>query len=81
MYGNIISFIIVFLTHPGVAFNFFDPGVAGGVFQGIAVLVLSSPSDGKASFANTMSIVYWVLLAIWAYVKVQIALRGAARVA
>ena len=71
-----ITFIIVFLTHPGVAYNFFDPGVPGGIFQAAMVLLLQSPSDGKASFANTMGIVYWILLAIWAYVKVRILLAA-----
>jgi hypothetical protein len=76
MYGYLVSFILVFLTHPGVAYNFFDPGVAGGVFQGLAVLFLSAPSTGKASFSNTMSIVYWVMLGIWAYVKVRLILSA-----
>ena len=76
MYGYLTTFIIVFLTHPGVAYNFFNPGVFGGLFQGGLVLLLSAPSDGNAGFANTMTIVYWVLLAIWAYVKVQLVLRG-----
>jgi hypothetical protein len=75
MYGNVISFILVFLTHPGVAYNFFDPGIPGGLFQGFVFLLLSSPSDGKASFANTMSILYWVMLGLWAYVKVRLLLK------
>jgi hypothetical protein len=76
MYGYAITFILVFLTHPGVAYNFFDPGVPGGLFQAGAVLLLQSPSDGKASFANTMSILYWVMLGIWAYVKVRLLLAA-----
>lgn len=74
MYGYAITFIIVFLTHPGVAYNFFDPGVPGGLFQSAVVLLLQSPSDGKASFATTMSLLYWVMLGIWAYVKVRLLL-------
>jgi hypothetical protein len=76
MYGYAITFLLVFLTHPGVAYNIFDPGIPGGIFQGLFVLLLQSPSDGKASFADTMSIVYWVILGIWAYVRVRIALAG-----
>lgn len=76
MYGNIISFILIFLTHPGVAYNFFSPGIPSGLFQAVVVLVLSSPSDGKASFANTMSIIYWMLLGLWAYVRVRMALAA-----
>jgi hypothetical protein len=40
------------------------------------VLLLSSPSDGKASFSNTMAILYWVMLGLWAYVKVRLILMG-----
>lgn len=76
MYGYLITFIIVFLTHPGVAYNFFDPGVMGGLFQAAVVLMLQSPSDGKASFSNTMSIIYWIILGIWAYVKVRVMLAA-----
>ena len=76
MYGFLISFILIFLTHPGVAYNFFSPGIPGGLFQAFVVLTLSSPSDGKASFANTMAILYWCMLALWAYVKVRLALAG-----
>ena len=76
MYGFLVSFIIVFLTHPGVAYNFFDPGVPGGLFQAAMVLLLSAPSDGKASFANTMAIIYYVVLGIWADVKVRMVLAA-----
>jgi hypothetical protein len=76
MYGYATSFVIIFLTHPGVVFSFFDPGIAGGIFQAILVLMLNLPSDGKASFSYTMAIIYWVLLGIWAYVKVRLALAG-----
>jgi hypothetical protein len=76
MYGYLVSFILIFLTHPGVAYNFFDPGVAGGIAQAAIVLFLSSPSTGKASLANTMAIIYYVMLGIWAYVKVRLALAS-----
>ena len=76
MYGYATSFILIFLTHPGVAYNFFDPGIPGAIFQAIFVVILSLPSDGKAGFAYVMGIIYWVLLAIWAYVKVRLTLAG-----
>jgi hypothetical protein len=76
MYGYLLTFVIVFLTHPGVAYNFFDPGVPGGIFQGLIVLLLQSPSDGKASLSVTMSILYWIMLGIWAYVKIRLMLAG-----
>ena len=77
MFGYLITFILVFLTHPGVAYNWFDPGVGGGMFQGLLVLLLQYPSDISTGFKNAMTIVYWVLLGVWAYIKVQIALKGA----
>ena len=76
MYGYLLTFIIVFLTHPGVMYNFFDPGVPGGIFHALTVLLLQSPSDGKASFSNTMGIVYWVVLFGWAYFKVRVLLAS-----
>ena len=76
MYGYLLTFVIIFLTHPGVAYNFFDPGVPGGIFQGLVVLLLQSPSEGKASLSYTMGIIYWVLLFVWAYVKIRLLLSG-----
>jgi hypothetical protein len=73
MYGYAVSFILIFLTHPGVAYNFFDPGILGGVVQALIVLALHAPSDGRPAFASTMAILYWVMLFLWAFVKVQIA--------
>ena len=76
MYGYLITSMLIFLTHPGVAYNFFDPGIFGGLFQALTVFILQLPSDSSASFSNTMSIIYWVMLFIWAYIKVQLALRS-----
>lgn len=77
MYDYVTSFLLIFLTHPGVAYNWFEPGVFGGLFQAVVISILQSPSDMSASFATTMSIIYWVMLLVWAYVKVQLALKGA----
>jgi len=76
MYGAATSFILIFLTHPGVAYNFFDAGIMGGLFQALFVILLSAPSNAGAGVSYVMGIIYWVMLAIWAYVKVQLALRG-----
>jgi len=76
MYGYLLTFVIVFLTHPGVAYNFFDPGVPSGIFQGLFVLLLQAPSDGKVGFSYTMGIIYWILLAVWAYVKIRLLLAA-----
>jgi hypothetical protein len=78
MFGYAVSFILIFLTHPGVAYNFFDPGISGGLFQAVVISILQLPSDGRPSFALTMGFLYWLMLGIWAYVKVRLALMGAA---
>jgi hypothetical protein len=76
MYGYAVTFLIVFLTHPGVMYNFFDPGIPGGLFHAMTVLILQLPSDSSVAFASTMSIIYWLVLFIWAYIKVRAALAG-----
>jgi hypothetical protein len=76
MYGYLVSAILIFMTHPGVAYNFFDPGVPGALFQCVAVIVLSLPSTGGAGFAGTMSFLYWLMLGLWAYIKVRMTLAG-----
>jgi hypothetical protein len=73
MYGYAVSFILIFLTHPGVAYNFFSPGIWGGLFQAVFVLAMHGPSNGSPAFATTMAILYWFLLFLWAFVKVQLA--------
>lgn len=78
MFGYAVSFILIFLTHPGVAYNFFDPGIFGGLFQAVVVSILQLPSDGRPSFAATMGFLYWVMLGLWAYVKVRSAMFSAA---
>ena len=77
MYGYAITFIIVFLTHPGVIYNFFDPGIPGAIFHAGTVLLLQMPSDSSAGFSYTMSIIYWFVLGAWAYLKVRSAMMTA----
>ena len=77
MYGYLITSILIFLTHPGVVYDFFDPGVPGGLFQALAVFILQLPSDSSVGFSSTMSILYWVALGIWAYVKIRAMLNAA----
>jgi hypothetical protein len=76
MYGYLITTILIFLTHPGVAYNFFDPGVPGAIFQAIVVFILQLPSDSGAGFSNVMGILYYVALALWAYIKVRMILNS-----
>jgi hypothetical protein len=76
MYGYAVSSILIFLTHPGVAYTFFDPGVPGAIFQCLAVFLLSLPSTGSASFAGTMSLLYWIMLGLWSYIKVRLLLAA-----
>jgi hypothetical protein len=56
-----------------VAYNFFSPGIWGGLFQAVFVLAMHGPSNGSPAFATTMSFLYWFLLFLWAYIKVQLA--------
>ena len=77
MYGYLLTFVIVFLTHPGVMYNFFDPGIFSGVFHATTVAILQMPSDSSAGFSYTMSIIYWFVLGAWAYFKVRSAMTTA----
>jgi hypothetical protein len=76
MYGYITTALIVFLTHPGVIQSFFDPGIFGGIFQAILVLMLQSPSEGRKSASLTIEIIYWILFAVWVYIKARMAMMG-----
>ena len=74
MYGYATTALIIFLTHPGVAYTFFEPGIFGGMFQAMVILLLQSFSEGRKSQADTFEILYWIAFGLWAYVKVQLAL-------
>jgi hypothetical protein len=74
MYGYATTALIIFLTHPGVAYTFFEPGIFGGMFQAVVILTLQSFSEGRASQAATFEILYWCLFGLWAYIKVRLAL-------
>jgi hypothetical protein len=77
MYGYLTTGILVFLTHPGVMYTLVEPGIFGGLVHAATVLLLQSPSDGRASAAATIEYLYWFALGLWAYVKARMALAGA----
>lgn len=74
MYGYATTAILIFLTHPGVAYTFFEPGIFGGMFQAFVILLLQLSSEGRASQAITIEILYWIVFGLWAYIKVRLAL-------
>lgn len=76
MYGYLTTAILIFLTHPGVAYNFFEPGIFSGMFQAVAILLLQTASEGRASQAATIEIVYWIMFGLWAFIKVRLALSS-----
>ena len=76
MYNYITTALLIFLTHPGVAYSFFEPGIFGGMFQTAVILTLQTASEGRASMAHTVEIIYWFVFGLWVYIKVRLALAG-----
>jgi hypothetical protein len=78
MYGYLTTFILIFLTHPGVMYTLFDPGILSGMAHAATVLLLQSASEGRASSAATIETIYWIAFGFWAYIKARLALAGRA---
>lgn len=86
MYDWITSTVIVFLTHPGILIDMEIPenipGPAGSVFRGMWqatwTLVMQSFSGGSEQVAAFF--VYYFIFFIWVAIKVQMALKQAARI-
>jgi hypothetical protein len=78
MYGYFTTFILIFLTSPGVMYTLMEPGIFGGVVHAVTVLILQSASEGRPSAAATVEIIYWIAFGLWAYIKARMALAGAA---
>jgi hypothetical protein len=76
MYGYATTFILIFMTHPGVVYTFFDPGISSAIAHATTVVFLQSASEGRPSGATTIEILYWVLFFVWIYVKIRMALMG-----
>lgn len=78
MYTGYTALLIVFLTHPGVLIPIPAPNVWSwlrGIWQAAWVMVMHSFSEGKNNWMASM--VYWVILYMWAYIYVAIALAQA----
>jgi hypothetical protein len=78
MYGYSTTFLLIFLTSPGVIYTLVDPGILGGMLHATTVLLLQLASEGSASGAATMETIYWFAFGLWIYVKARMALSGAA---
>jgi hypothetical protein len=69
-YGYAETFLIVFLTHPGVIIptSMFDlPPYLGAGWQTFWAWVLSLPGEKSAGFAWTMYVLYLVFLFVYMY--------------
>ncbi len=78
MYTGYTALLIVFLTHPGVLIPIPAPAMwtwFRALWQAAWVMVLQSFSEGSKNWMASM--VYWVVLYMWAYIYVAIALAEA----
>jgi hypothetical protein len=79
MYTGYTALLIVFLTHPGIVIPIPGPGLPGswlrGLFQASWTMVMQSFSEGSRSYMASM--VYWVVLYMWGYIYIAIALAEA----
>jgi hypothetical protein len=78
MYEGWTALLIVFLTHPGILVPIPAPGAwawVRGLWQASWVMVLHSFSEGTSNILASM--VYWMILLVWAYVYVAISLAKA----
>ena len=78
MYEGTVALLIVFLTHPGILIPIPAPGVFSwprGLLQAGTVIFMHSFSDGPN--ATLFSMLYWIILFVWAYIYVAIALARA----
>ena len=78
MYGYLTTFLIIFMTHPGVVYTLMEPGLFSGMIHAATVLVLQLASEGRPSAAGTIETIYWFAFGLWVYVKARMALAGAA---
>lgn len=80
MYEGWTALIIVFITHlgttlipaSGIIFLWLR-----GLFQAGIVLAMHSASGGKPSTSLAFEILYWAILAMWAWIKIKMALLAA----
>jgi hypothetical protein len=77
-YGYAETFLIVFLTHPGVIIPISTTGIPGGALQTLLVWIMSLPGERSAGFAWTMYVVYLVFLFVYMYFFLGNRLRSGA---
>ena len=78
MYTGYTALLIVFLTHPGILVPIPATGVwtwIRGLWQASWVMVMQSFSEGNRSLMAAFA--YWLVLYMWAYMYVAIALAQA----
>lgn len=70
-YGYSETFLVVFLTHPGVIFaevpDALRPPIVGGLLQAFYAWVLSLPGERSAGFGWTMYTIYLIFLFVYMY--------------
>lgn len=75
-YGYAETFLIVFLTHPGVIIPMSVTGTLGGLWQTLLVWILSLPGERSAGFAWTMYTLYLIFLFVYMYLFLGMRLRS-----
>lgn len=78
MYEGWTRLVFVFLTHPGIVADVPATGIGFLWLRGIlqASIVLGMHGASETKWKQLMEYVYWGALALWFYIKVQLALVG-----
>lgn len=68
-YGYAETFLIVFLTHPGVIIPSFlnDYPIVRGLWQTLWSWILSLPGEKSAGLGWTMYVIYLIFLGVYMY--------------
>jgi hypothetical protein len=78
-YGYVETFLIVFLTHPGVvipeSFMTGFPPIMTGLWQVLWYWILGLPGERSAGLAWTMYVIYLIFLGLYAYFFLSIRLQ------
>ena len=79
-YGYAETFLIVFLTHPGVIIPGTSSftGTLGGLWHVLMTWILSLPGERSAGFAWTMYVLYLVFLFVYMYFFLGMRMRSGA---
>ncbi len=79
-YGYAETFLIVFLTHPGVIIPTTSSftGTLGGLWHVLMTWILSLPGERSAGFAWTMYVLYLIFLFVYMYFFLGMRMRSGA---